>query len=66
MTFLPVGALANFGIAHLIITERGLSQYAIFALITSIPTLLPFLDLGFGMSVFNAYSDDKEQSKTDT
>ena len=64
MFLLPTGALANFGIANLIISDRGVSQYAVFALLTSIPTLLPFLDLGFGSSVFNIYSTESDRKKS--
>ena len=56
MFLLPVGAVANFGIASILISKLGIDDYAYFAFISTIPMLLPFLDLGFGMSVFNSYA----------
>jgi O-antigen/teichoic acid export membrane protein len=50
------GFLCNIIIADLIVDKRGIAFYGIFALITSIPTLLPFIDLGFGNFIFNSFA----------
>lgn len=51
---LPVTALATLLTARLLTGQYGETSYAIFALLASIPALLPFTDLGLAAQVTNA------------
>ena len=64
---LPVSAFANIAVQYLAIQTVGIEKFGVLALITSLPMLLPFLDLGMGTSLINAHaSGDRERAKKQT
>jgi hypothetical protein len=58
-------ALITFLGIHLLIENLGPHQFSIYVVLTSLPNLLPFADLGLGAYVFNSIveTDDKKYSK---
>lgn len=67
LVILPMSALANISVQYLAIQSIGIERFGVLSLITSLPMLLPFLDLGMGTSLINAHaSGDREQAKKQT
>ena len=59
------GGTSTILLAHEIISTSGNNIYALFIVMTSLPSLMPFLDFGLGASIFNFYVDrriDKDSS----
>ena len=53
---LILGALITILMTRQLINIFGIDGYAKYAVITAIPSLIPFADLGLGLSVFNIYA----------
>jgi len=51
------GGTSTILLAHQIISTYGNNIYALFIVMTSLPSLMPFLDFGLGSSIFNFYTD---------
>jgi O-antigen/teichoic acid export membrane protein len=51
---LPLTGAANLMSAHIVVTETGVSGYALFSLVVTLPQLLPVGDLGMGAAVMDA------------
>ncbi len=54
-TFL--GLCSTILTVNLLIESGGNEIYAVFVVVTSVPSLIPFADFGFGANVFNFYVD---------
>lgn len=62
---LILGALITLLMTKLLINIFGVDGYAKYVVITAISSLIPFADLGLGLSVFNVYSkQDLDESLT--
>jgi len=57
---LIIGALSNFVIATLLIRNFGYEGYALYVVLSSLPSLIPFADFGLGSSIFNFFADKSE------
>jgi hypothetical protein len=57
---LATGAISNFSIATIILENFGNQGYAYYVIITSLPALVPFADLGLGSNLFNFFADKFE------
>ncbi|NGN65085.1 hypothetical protein G5C51_14410 [Streptomyces sp. A7024] len=55
---LPIAGLAALLSARIVTDELGLAGYALFALITTLPALLPLGDLGAGAALLDAVAAD--------
>lgn len=55
-----LGMVAGILVTRQVIDTSGPSSYAYFAIIISIPALLPFLDLGTGASLVNSIGESSE------
>jgi O-antigen/teichoic acid export membrane protein len=53
---LILGAISTLLITKQLINFFGIGGYATYAVFTAIPSLIPFADLGLGLSVFNVYA----------
>jgi O-antigen/teichoic acid export membrane protein len=53
---LIMGAIFTLLITKQLINIFGIGGYATYAVFTAIPSLIPFADLGLGLSVFNVYA----------
>lgn len=62
IVFLIANFLINIFLANLILKDFGHIFFAQYAIITSIPSLIPFADLGLGASVFNSYVDSNNNN----
>ena len=53
---LILGAIFTLIITKKLIATFGIEGYATYAVLTAIPSLIPFADLGLGLGVFNSYA----------
>lgn len=60
MGVMVVTSLSNFVTTRLIIDSAGADAFAVYALLTTIPALLPFADLGVGASVVNTIAGTRD------
>lgn len=61
---LIVGAVSNFIIATLLIETFGYQGYALYVVLSSLPSLIPFADFGLGSNIFNFFADKSEGRAT--
>lgn len=54
---LGIGAFSNFLVATIILNSFSYEGYAIWVILTSLPSLMPFADFGLGTNVFNYFAD---------
>jgi O-antigen/teichoic acid export membrane protein len=61
-----VGLVCGFATTHLVITDAGVSVYALYSFLVAIPALIPFTDLGAGAALVNrlaaSASPDSDES----
>ena len=57
---LIIGAFSNFVIATLLIGNFGYEGYALYVVLSSLPSLIPFADFGLGSIIFNFFADKSE------
>ncbi|MFI9649180.1 lipopolysaccharide biosynthesis protein [Streptomyces sp. NPDC052040] len=55
---LPVTAVTNLALAHTVVGAVGVPGYAQFALVTTLPAVLPLTDLGAGAAITEAVARD--------
>ena len=60
-TFL--GLCSTIFTVNLLIDSGGNEIYAVFVVVTSVPSLIPFADFGIGANVFNFYVDQPMSNK---
>ncbi|MFC3573661.1 lipopolysaccharide biosynthesis protein [Streptomyces yaanensis] len=60
---LPVGAVTNLALIHTVVGAVGVSGYAVFALVTTLPTMLPATDLGAGAALTEAVARDSSRER---
>jgi hypothetical protein len=61
---LLIGAFSSFVIATTILENFGSQGYAIYVILTSLPSLIPFADFGLGSYLFNFFVDNNKGRKT--
>lgn len=59
-----MGAISNFVVATLLLDSFGYEGYAVWVILTSLPSLIPFADLGLGSSIFNYFADKSQRRET--
>lgn len=55
------GGASSVLLTNMIISTSGNKVYALFVVLTSLPSLFPFLDFGLGANVFNFYVDHRDE-----
>ncbi len=58
---LGIGAISNFVVATLLLDSFGNEGYAVWVILTSLPSLIPFADLGLGSNIFNYFADKSQR-----
>ena len=58
---LGIGAISNFVIATLLLNSFGHEGYGVWVILTSLPSLIPFADLGLGSNIFNYFADKSQR-----
>ena len=58
---LGIGAISNFLVATLLLNSFGHEGYGVWVILTSLPSLIPFADLGLGSNIFNYFADKSQQ-----
>lgn len=67
IALLPVSAGATIAVQYLALQTVGIEKFGVLSLVTSLPLLLPFLDLGMGTSLINSYaSGDLDSARRQT
>ncbi|MEU2154385.1 hypothetical protein ABZ532_05065 [Streptomyces sp. NPDC019396] len=61
---MPVTALATLVMAHTVVGAVGVPGYALFALMTTLPSVLPLTDLGAGAAIVQAIPRDQSPDRT--
>ena len=65
---LILGALFTFLISSILINDHGIAVFATYSIFTSLPSLIPFADLGLGLGIYNTYTlthKSRKLSKSD-
>lgn len=65
---LLLGALFTFLISSTLINDHGVAVFATYSIFTSLPSLIPFADLGLGLGIYNTYTlthKSRKLSKSD-
>ncbi|MGW5257490.1 hypothetical protein ACWERW_31840 [Streptomyces sp. NPDC004012] len=60
---LPVTAVTNLALAHTVVGAVGVPGYAQFALVTTLPAVLPLTDLGAGAAITEAVAHDTSRER---
>ncbi len=60
---LPVTAITNLALVHTVVGAVGVSGYALFALVTTLPAVLPVTDLGAGAALTEAVARDTSREQ---
>lgn len=60
---LILGALFTFLISSMLINDHGIAVFATYSIFTSLPSLIPFADLGLGLGVYNTYTRTNKSRK---
>lgn len=58
---LGIGAISNFLVATLLLDSFGHEGYGVWVILTSLPSLIPFADLGLGSNIFNYFADKSQR-----
>ncbi|MBN0048822.1 hypothetical protein JS756_33025 [Streptomyces actuosus] len=61
---LPVTAVTNLVMSHSVVGAVGVSGYAFFTLVTTLPAMLPVTDLGAGAAIVEACARDQSRERT--
>ncbi|MFE3659924.1 lipopolysaccharide biosynthesis protein [Streptomyces sp. NPDC059165] len=61
---LPVTAVTNLMMSHSVVGAVGVSGYAFFTLVTTLPAMLPVTDLGAGAAIVEACARDGSRERT--
>ena len=53
---LILGSLFTFLISSMLINDHGVAVFATYSIFISLPSLIPFADLGLGLGIYNTYT----------